>query len=195
MLFNDEAFSHSVEAVCREVLAQWTLTESSVLQLRDILALVPLLPTLGRPLAGLVDSLVQLDFDPFQNYQTSAANAAWCLGSSMLALSKIKGWKDGKNLDLWFQHCLSRYNWSSKVLEGLVSLSHLSYVPLLQTGQIQTEPFQQCLDTLHRSPVSIGSCNHVTHRRSSISIPPVSRIQSCRQGLCSEFVRDCMSSS
>jgi hypothetical protein len=195
MLFNDEAFSHSVEAICREVLAQWTLTESSVLQLRDILSLVPLLPTLGRPLAGLVDSLVQLDLDSFQNYQTTAANAAWCLGSSMLALSKIKGWKDGMNLDPWFQHCLSRYNWSSKVLEGLVSLSHLSYVPLLQTGQIQTNPFQQCLDTLHRSPVGIGSCNHVTHRRSSISIPPVSCIQSCRKGLCSELVRGCMSSS
>jgi hypothetical protein len=129
MSFSDDAFSRSVEEICRGVLAQWTLTESSVLQLRDILALVPVFPTLGQSLAASVDSLIGSKFDSFQDYQTTAANAAWCLGSSMLALSKIKGWNDGMNLDPWFQHCLSRFSWSSKVLEGLVSISHLSYVP------------------------------------------------------------------
>lgn len=128
LLLTDEPFKKSIEELCRGVLDQWVPGEQSSLQLRDVLAMVPFLPTLGRPLAVLVDSLIALDIDPHEDYRNTAANVAWCLGSSMLALSKLKGWYDEMNLDPWFQICLNRYSWSSKVLEGLFSLSHLSYV-------------------------------------------------------------------
>jgi len=138
MLFSNDTFTNSVEEICSNSLARWTLNEDSVLQLRDILSLVPQFPTLGRPLGRLVEVLIRSTSDPFQDYQTSAANAAWCLGSSMLALSKIKGWNDELDPDQWFGYCLNHYNWSSKVLEGLVSLSHLSYVPSSQIARFLT---------------------------------------------------------
>ena len=125
-IFSDDVLKNSVEETCRGVLSQWTSGEPAVLQLRDVLALVPSFSSLGRPLAGLIDSLIALDIDPRQEYQETAANTAWCLGSSMLALSKLKGWHEGLDIGIWFRRCLNRYSWSSKVLEGLVSISHLS---------------------------------------------------------------------
>ncbi|KIM31383.1 hypothetical protein M408DRAFT_7156 [Serendipita vermifera MAFF 305830] len=128
LIFADEAFKASVEGLCRRVLDHWAPGEEAILQLRDVLSMVHLLPNLGRPLAALVNFLVALDIDTREDYQNSAANTAWCLGSSMIALSKLKGWQEEVDTNPWFWHCLNRYNWSSKVLEGLISISYLSSI-------------------------------------------------------------------
>jgi hypothetical protein len=123
--FQDEAWRNNVQTACSSLLTGWTLNQRSALQLQDILPLLPQLPGLALSIIEIVEAILKQDIDPRQDYRETAANAGWCLGSCLVALSHAGGWNEVVNVNIWFKSCLDKYYWNAKVLQGLVSIADL----------------------------------------------------------------------
>lgn len=130
IVLEDATWKKAIQKSCAKLLDEWKLNDKSSIQLHHILALVPQLPSLAPSIASIVDNIVSLDVNPIQNYMETAANASWFFGSCLLVLGEMDELPPDSKVDVWLQHALTHYSWSSPVLEGVASLAKHAANPI-----------------------------------------------------------------
>ncbi|KAI0764301.1 armadillo-type protein [Trametes elegans] len=123
----DIVWKQRFQAWVEKTFASWDHSEQNVRMLEHVLELSSLMPSLSKLLVQIVNQTLEKE-DPRSEYETTYANSAWVIGTCSECLSRrsVAEWEGLVDVSAWTSRVVEKWGWSSRALEGIVSLVRTS---------------------------------------------------------------------
>ncbi|THH26353.1 hypothetical protein EUX98_g7834 [Antrodiella citrinella] len=120
---SDTAWNAKLQKWMNQRFNKWDSSSDQMLDLNPVLMLSPLFPSLSSLLIRLVNDALKTS-DPVMDYEATATNSSWLIGSCLDALSKrpASEWSSEIDLPVWTATIIEKWAWSGYCLEDLMSL-------------------------------------------------------------------------